>query len=148
MKTTEFRKLISEEIRKVIVEVNMDALSKDMIVHKDQSKVKLLIGEILKVVKGKMLFGDETIKDVQTAPSSDESQTVLMIIMESGKRMMVAIYVDAEEFPAALKARVGRFSKGGLSSKEPKPEDSDVYLSMLNILFPNSEWKKEDITIK
>ena len=148
MKTTEFRKLIREEIRKVIVEVNMDALSKDMIVHKDQSKVKLLIGEILKVVKGKMLFGDETIKDVQIAPSSDESQTVLMIVMESGKRMMVAIYVDTEEFPAALKARVGRFAKGGLSSKEPKPEDSDVYLSMLNILFPNSEWKKEDITIK
>ena len=148
MKTTEFRKLIREEIRKVIVEVNMGALSKDMIVHKDQSKVKLLIGEILKVVKGKMLFGDETIKDVQIAPSSDESQTVLMIVMESGKRMMVAIYVDIEEFPAALKARVGRFDKGGLSSKEPKPEDSDVYLSMLNILFPNSEWKKEDITIK
>jgi len=148
MKISEFRKLIREEIRKVVKEVDMDALSKDMIVHKDQSKVKLLIGEILKVVKGKILFGDETIKDVQIAPSSDESQTILMIIMESGKRMTLAIYVDIAEYPAALKARVGKFGKGGLSSKVVKPEDSDVYLGILNILFPNSNWKKEDIVIK
>jgi len=148
MKKLELRQLIREELRKVIVEVNMDALSKDMIVHKDQSKVESLIGKILRVVKGKTLFGDEIIKDIQIAPLSNESETVLMIVMESGKKMMVAIYVDAEKYPAALKARVGRFSKGGLSNKEPKPEDTDVYLSMLNMLFPNSGWKKEDITIK
>lgn len=148
MKKLELRQLIREELRKVIVEVNMDVLSKDMIVHKDQSKVESLIGKILRVVKGKTLFGDEIIKDIQIAPLSNESETVLMIVMESGKKMMVAIYIDAEKYPAALKARVGRFSKGGLSNKEPKPEDTDVYLSMLNMLFPNSGWKKEDITIK
>ena len=132
----------------LINEVDYEKLQADLSTLKDKQEVEKLIPTILQKVKGKTVFGDEKIQNIGIAPLSDEEQTVLTIKMESGKTMMIAAWVDLESFPAALKARIGRFDKGGLSNKEPKPEDNSVFLEILNTLYPNSDWSQNDIKFK
>jgi len=131
---------------KMLNEVDKDRLSDDFAKLKDIKAVQSLIPRVLSKIKGKSLVGDEVVVDIQIAPRSDEDQTVLMFKMESGKVMFLLVWGNVDKFPGMF-SRVGVFQKGGLQSKETVETDYDVYLEILNTLYPNSSWKKEDIKI-
>jgi len=137
-----------QQLAGLISEVNYEKLQADVSTLKDVKEVEKLIPTTLQKVKGKTVFEDQKIKSFEIAPATDEEQTVLMIRMESGKVMFMLVWIDLEKFPVALKARIGKFDKGGLSSKEPSPEDSSVFLEILKTLYPNSDWNQSDVIFK
>ena len=122
-----------QQLAGIITEVNYEKLQADMSALKDKKDIERLIPTALQKVKDKTVFGDQKIAKIEIAPNSvsDDEETQIMLTMESGKKMFMLVWIDLEKYPVALKARIGKFDKGGVASKT-NPEDNNVFLEILN----------------
>ena len=136
-----------QELAGLLREFSEDKLRQDIANLKDKGKVEQLLGTIKSKIVGKTIFESGKVIDIFIAPSSDEDQTVgtIKIQFEEGNKvLMFPIWVNLEEFPSAL-VRIGKFNNN--TGKQATPEDYDIFLIILQTLYPNSDFSKGDIKI-